>query len=211
MAAPQWGRASTYKRCAWSWLMSFLSDLFHGNFGNLGEDIAPQNIFKDFGSSFANQPMWAQGLELALPAIATGGALLAPELLGAGAAAEGGLAAAEGAAGGIGGFDLGTIGPGVAAAGGTVDIGPPVLSDAALSALEQSPGAAAMGSVGDVAFAGSADAVPFTNMTLGGGFPSVEGGVGTGGIMDFSPSTEIATGGNVLPNIGAVGGAGGAG
>jgi len=80
--------------------MSFLSDLFHGNFGNLGEDIAPQNIFKDFGSSFANQPEWAKIAEFAAPAVLSAGLAL-PELLpaaGAGFAAEGGLAATEAAA-----------------------------------------------------------------------------------------------------------------
>ena len=78
--------------------MSFLTDLFKGNWSNLGEDIAPQNIFKDFGSSFANQPTWAKALEIALPAVALGGVglgALADVPLAAGAGAEGGLAAAD--------------------------------------------------------------------------------------------------------------------
>ena len=92
--------------------MSFLSDLIHGNFGNLGEDLAPQNIFKDTISSFQNQPMWAKGLEMALPVLLTAGAAL-PEMLAGAGAAEGGLAAAEAGAGAV---DLTTMG-GAAEAG----------------------------------------------------------------------------------------------
>lgn len=100
--------------------MSFLSDLFHGNTGNLANDLAPSNIFSDAGSDFSNQPTWAKGLELAAPlaigAVATGGADLAglPALFGADAAAGGATAAADT------GFDLATIGPGVADAGTAV-------------------------------------------------------------------------------------------
>jgi len=96
--------------------MSFLTDVFSGDFSNLGNDLAPSNIFKDFGSSFQNQPGWAQGLEIAVPAALA--AVAAPEVLpglfaGFGEAG-GGVAAADAAAGG---FDLATIGPGVTDAG----------------------------------------------------------------------------------------------
>ena len=75
--------------------MSFLTDLFEGNVGKaFTTDIAPQNIFKDFGSSFQNQPEWAKITELALPAVLTAGAAL-PALLPEGFAAAGLGAAAE--------------------------------------------------------------------------------------------------------------------
>ena len=173
--------------------MSFLSDLFHGNFSNLGEDIAPQNIFKDFGSSAMNvlkNPIADIGIAAGIAA-----PFLLPELLpalgvGGGAAAEGGLAAADV---GAGAFDLGTIGPGVTEAGTAIS-GDVLPATSGLTAGTAS------------AFDTGAVATPFTDMTVGGGFPQVTGGVGAG-TLDFSPSSVIATGGNVLPDVGATGGA----
>src|SRR5215472_17199748 len=95
--------------------MSFFSDLFSGNFGNLGSDLAPSNIFKDTVSSFENQPGWLQGLEIggaaalgagaALPAL---GAAVIPDFgMAVGEAAGGGfadLAGGAGAAAGAGGL-----------------------------------------------------------------------------------------------------------
>jgi len=96
--------------------MSFFSDLFQGNFSNLGNDLAPSNIFSDTASSFANQPGWAQGLEIG--GTAALGAFALPELLpalggldlsGAGAAGFGAASDAFGTAADIGS----TLGPGV--------------------------------------------------------------------------------------------------
>jgi hypothetical protein len=143
--------------------------LFSGNFGNLGHDIAPSNIFSDTASSFQNQPGWAQGLELALPAILTAGATLGPELLGAG-----GAAAAEA---GAGAFDLGTIGPGLAAgsdlsgltASDVTFLDPTLLGEAA------APDAVPPAAAGDFAstFAGGANTAGFSQS----GLPLTSGGL----------------------------------
>jgi len=131
--------------------MSFLSDVFSGNFGNLGNDLSPSNIFSDTASSFQNQPGWAQGLEIGGTAL-LGGALLAPALAGG----AGALGAADAAAGG---FDLATIGPGVDAAGGLAAAdtaaGGGVLSDAAIGDLLTSPGASAFADVGNTGITGA--------------------------------------------------------
>jgi len=84
--------------------MSFLSDLTHGNFSNLGHDLNPSNIFSDFGSdaskAFSN-PLVDVGLAAGIAA-----PFLLPEIGGAL-----GLGGASDAA--LGGFDLSTIGSGV--------------------------------------------------------------------------------------------------
>lgn len=75
--------------------MSFLSDLFEGNFSNLGTDIthAPESAVTDYRSE------WVPALAAA-GTLATAG-ILGPELLGGAAVADAaGLGAAEGAAGG---------------------------------------------------------------------------------------------------------------
>lgn len=131
--------------------MSFLSDLVHGNVSNLGNDLSPSNFFSDTASSASNffsNPIndIALGAAVALP-------FLAPEILPAAAATD--VAGAAGA--GLGGFDLSTIGPGLAAGGtdlsgltaGDVSfLGPDVLGEAS------APGA----------FAGTG-----TALTMGGG------------------------------------------
>ena len=79
--------------------MSFLSDLFEGNFSNLGNDLAPSNILSDAGSdaskAFSN-PVFDVGL--GLTALTAG--LAAPALLGGDALAAGAGAADLGAAAG---------------------------------------------------------------------------------------------------------------
>ena len=78
--------------------MSFWSDLTSGNFGNLGQDLAPSNIFSDTVKD-------------------TGGAYTIPELIGGAGLALGGL----GLAGGLGGLGAG-LGAGAAGAGAPLDI-----------------------------------------------------------------------------------------
>ena len=80
--------------------MSFLTDVFHGNFSNLGNDLNPSNIFSDAGSDLAKSPLLDAGL-LAGAGLLTAG-LAAPALLGLGAA---GFAADAGTAGGLGAAD----------------------------------------------------------------------------------------------------------
>jgi hypothetical protein len=120
--------------------MSFFSDLFHGNFGNLGQDLAPSNILSDAGtdiSKFVSNPLndVLLGAGIALP-------FLAPELLG-------GLGAAGTAidVGGATAGDLGTLGGvGAAGLGAGADPTAALLSDAQIAALQASPGASAFAS-----------------------------------------------------------------
>ena len=93
--------------------MSFFSDLFKGNFSNLGSDLAPSNIFSDTGSDFAKQPALLKDAEIAIPAAIAAFTLpeALPGLFSADAAATGVTAAADT------GFDLSTIGAGTTAAG----------------------------------------------------------------------------------------------
>lgn len=85
--------------------MSFFSDLFHGNFSNLGQDLAPSNIFSDFGtdaSKALSNPVVDAGLLVGGGLLTAG--LADPALLGLGAAGG----AADAAAGaGAAGADLG--------------------------------------------------------------------------------------------------------
>lgn len=102
--------------------MSFLSDLFHGNFGNLGNDLNPSNIFSDAGTDITNtlkNPLDDLGIAAGIAA-----PFLLPEL---GAAL--GLGGAAGSVAADTGFDLGTIGPGVTASG-------TALGDAGLTAAD---------------------------------------------------------------------------
>ena len=84
--------------------MSLFSDLFHGNFSNVGHDLNPSNVFSDFGSdaskAFSN-PLVDVGLAAGIAA-----PFLLPEIGGAL-----GLGGAGDAA--LGGFDLSTLGSGV--------------------------------------------------------------------------------------------------
>jgi len=79
--------------------MSFLSDLFEGKTSNLGNDLAPSNIFSDTVKD-------------------TGGSNTIPELLGGAALAFGGL----GLAGGLGGLGLGAGAVADATAGAPLDL-----------------------------------------------------------------------------------------
>ncbi len=160
--------------------------------GNLGNDLAPSNIFSDTASSFQSQPGWAQGLEIGGAALLGGLAL--PELLPAAGSAldlSGGAAA-----GGLGGFDLGTIGPGVAAAGGDLS----GLTAADVTYLD--PTLLGEASVGP--FDTGTAAVPFTGANMAG---QVAGGTPGAGVLDFSPSSIQATGGDVIPGAGGGGAA----
>ena len=65
--------------------MSFLSDLFQGNFSNLGNDLAPSNIFSDFGtdaSKAVSNPIVDAGLLVGGGLLTAG--LADPALLGLG-------------------------------------------------------------------------------------------------------------------------------
>ena len=107
--------------------MSFLSDLFQGNFSNLGQDLAPSNIFSDFGtdaSKALSNPIVDAGLLVGGGLLTAG--LADPALLGLGAA--GGAVDAAGA--GAAGADLGA-----AAASAPLDLtafGADTAADAAL-------------------------------------------------------------------------------
>ena len=92
--------------------MSFLTDLFEGKTSNLLSDISPSNIFSDIGtdtSKVLSNPLADIGIaaSIALP-------FVAPEI--GAALGIGGAAAGAGSAAADVGFDLGTIGPGVASA-----------------------------------------------------------------------------------------------
>ena len=100
--------------------MSFLSDLFHGNTGNLGHDLNPSNFFDDAKQDIGGKNTIPELLGVA--ALATGGAGLAGLIPGiAGLGAIGGVdAAAAGAEAGA--IDLGTdIGADAAVGGLTAD------------------------------------------------------------------------------------------
>jgi len=193
--------------------MSFLSDLFHGNFGNLGEDLAPSNIFKDFGSSFSNQPTWAKALEIALPAVALGGVGLgALADVGVGAAAEGGLAAAEtagagaGELGGLTAADVTFADPEMMAAmtgeaAIPADVTAPAVSTATpgLGLLPAgdttvAPSIAEAGGFGDTAMGPSflntpvGPDVAFTGGDFTAGTPGVAGGGGAGSVFGPAPT-----------------------
>ena len=92
--------------------MSFLSDLFKGNFSNLGNDLAPSNVFSDFGTDAVKtleNPVADAGI--ALTALTLGAGL--PALAGLGAvdataAGGGALDASLGAAASAGGAAAGT-------------------------------------------------------------------------------------------------------
>ena len=92
--------------------MSFFTDLVHGNFSNLGEDLNPSNIFSDTTKDIGGKNTIPELLGGA--ALLGGGLLLGPELLGGAGAAT---AAADTAAT-AGGLDtaLGFAGPATAAA-----------------------------------------------------------------------------------------------
>src|SRR5208282_6524811 len=101
--------------------MSFLSDIFSGNFSNLGQDLAPSNIFSDFGSDIAKDPLLDAGLLVGGGLLTAG--LADPALLGLGAAGGAADLSTMGgaAAAGIGaGVDPTAASLGAAAAGGDV-------------------------------------------------------------------------------------------
>jgi hypothetical protein len=135
--------------------MSFFSDLFEGNFSNLGTDIthAPSSLA-------AHPDQLAETLGGA--ALLTGGALLGPDLiagLGAGAADVGAGAAADAGAGTLA-TDLGIADIGVADAGaGAADL---TAANAAFGAFDPTAFAAqtadlGLGVGGDVLSAGAGD------------------------------------------------------
>jgi hypothetical protein len=173
--------------------MSLLSDVFEGNFSNVGNDIsdAPSSFVRDLPS----EEPYLIGAG-ALGALATGGLLLGPELLGTGAAAAGGDLAAGGIDAAAGGLDaanttFGAFDPGIIAAEGG-DAGTALgtaetagaLDEPALAALDPAaaaidPAATAVGAV-DPALSGidPASALAFDSPAtdvLGGG----TGGVGS--------------------------------
>jgi hypothetical protein len=103
--------------------MSFFSDLFKGNFSNLGSDLNPSNIFsdttKDIGGKYTIPEL------LGGAALVGGGLALGPELFGGAAAGAAGAAGAGAAAGApldllAGGAAAGTADP---AAIGTIFAG----------------------------------------------------------------------------------------
>lgn len=197
--------------------MSFFSDVFSGNFGNLGNDLAPSNIFSDFGSNAAtafSNPAFDVGLALtALTAGAAAPALLGADV-GAGALAAGGasLGAADAAATG---FDLGTIGPGLdAAATGAVDIGTPVVTGATSAADAALPAASTLDAgTGGLSFGANTASFSDSGLPLtGGGLidPTAAGlpaGGGTGAAA-VDPSIAAIQGAN--PDLAAPGGLTGA-
>lgn len=106
--------------------MSFLSDLAHGNFGNLGHDLAPSNVFSDFGADTKkalSNPWVDVGIAAGLGALTLG----AGDLLGAAllpTASEGIVGAAAGEAAvpslgaAFGGIDAAAAGAGDVLSGG---------------------------------------------------------------------------------------------
>lgn len=172
--------------------MSFFSDLFHGNVGNLGHDLNPSNAFSDFGSDLS------KGLKNPIVDVALGaGALalpfLAPELLGGLGGLFGGTAAADAGAVDLGAVagDFATTGSLDALAAGPAGVGSATLaSDAVLpaaSTLATDTGGgiassvlsgAASGSL-PAAAPGSLDAIATGADTVGGGFAGT-GGAGGG-------------------------------
>jgi hypothetical protein len=131
--------------------MSFLSDLFEGNFGNLGTDLAHAP------SSFANHP--AEWAETGAAALAVAAPWLLPEI-GAGLGALGAADLGAEAVGGGLAVDLGIedIGAGFAAA----DIGAGAAGAGGLAAdlgINDIGAAAALGA--DAGGAGAADALAF--------------------------------------------------
>lgn len=133
--------------------MSFLSDLFKGNTGNLGNDLNPSNIFSDTGvdtKKALSNPYVDAGLLVGGTLLTAG--LADPALLGFGAAD----AAAD-----AGGIDaLASIGPGAAAATDTADTALGFTTDAGLSSggLDAITSAAGSGA-GTTGAAGGIDAI----------------------------------------------------
>lgn len=174
---------------------SFLSDLFHGNLGNLGEDLSPKSFFSDTGKDFSKQPSWLKDLEIAAPlaigTVLTAGADL-PALAGAGGLADifggAGLAADTGAA-----VDLAATG-GVDALGFAGDVGATTAGGGALSAID----AAAGGGAGLTSAAGGAlDTGASLDLATAAG-----GGAG-GGAWPAALDLGTATAGDVGATAGA--------
>lgn len=178
--------------------ISFLSDLFHGNVGNLGHDLNPGNILSDAGSDFKKQPSWLKDLEIAAPlaigTILTAGADLPALAGGAGLfgadAAAGGAALGADAVTGADIFGTAAIDPitGLALDAGTA--GATAGADA---------GATALGFAGDVgagtgatAGGGALDAV---NALAAGGTGATSGagagGLGVAGIAGQTVGTDL--------------------
>jgi hypothetical protein len=137
--------------------MSFLTDLFKGDFSNLGNDLNPSNIFNDTGKDI-------------------GGKYTVPELLGVGGLALGGLGAIDllgvGADAAATGAAAGDLAGGLGTAATTADtaLG---FSDVAAAT---DPGLTAI----DAATAGSAGAVDASGLTIAGTDTAVGLGPGFG-------------------------------
>ena len=112
--------------------MSFLSDLLEGKTGNLGNDLNPSNLFSDAGSDIAKNPLLDAGLLVGGGLLTAG--LLDPALLGLGGAAVATDAATAGGLAADTGFDLSTIGPGVADATGALSLAPDAAAGAGVAA-----------------------------------------------------------------------------
>lgn len=183
--------------------MSFFSDLFQGNFSNLGSDLAPSNVFKDTASSFESQPGWLQGLEGAgATALA---AFVLPELLPAFAGADlagAGAATSFGAASDA--FDVaGGLGPGLAGTAFDTTGGVPLAGlDASAVGADATLPAASIPTAGG--FAGSAaDFATSFNPSLPGAF-TPDGSVSAAdAAVAASPAATTAP----VPFAGATGGA----
>lgn len=96
--------------------MSFLTDLFEGKTNNLGNDLAPSNIFSDAGTDIAKNPLLDAGLLVGGTLLTAG--LADPALLGLGAA--GGLGDLLGG-GAAAAADAGAVDAGVGAGGSALD------------------------------------------------------------------------------------------
>ena len=91
--------------------MSFLSDLFEGKTGNLGNDLSPSNIFSDAGKDYASQPNWLKDVEIAAPLAIGAGLTLGGDLP---------LLGAAGGLGDIFGGAADTVGGSIAGVGGDI-------------------------------------------------------------------------------------------
>lgn len=185
--------------------MSFFSDLFKGNFGNLGEDLSPKSFFSDFGGDLK------KGLKNPIVDVALGaGALalpfLAPELLGGLGGLFGGAEAAGAGAGGALGFAGDVAAGGESAAGFLAD----PLADVAAGTGAGAGGAlpadalALTAPVADVAGTGAAVAAPGSLDALATG---VGTGAGTAGSVG-APLDLLAGAGGAAGTSGTAAGAG---
>lgn len=176
--------------------MSFLSDVFHGNFSNLGNDLAPSNVFSDFGSDATkalSNPLVDAGIaaSIALP-------FIAPEI-GAGLGLAGATAtgAADAAAPALG--FAGDVG----AASGDADLASWLASPGGASLGADTSGALSLAPTG-----AGATAAPALADAGAGAWPAAAdlGAPGAGAATGSTPldiSTAAATGGASAAATGA--------